>query len=284
MNEENLNQIPTEVIELNGSKPGPTSMVLGGVHGNETCGVEALNKILPDLKIEAGRVIFAYANPKAIEQKVRLTETNLNRMFISENQLSNEQKNSYEFKRAQYLKPYLEQSDALLDIHASSNPESQPFIICEKNSKRITDYLPIEKVVYGFDDVEPGGTDYYMNKIGKIGICVECGYMGEKKSTETAIESIITFLQIQGHILGSPKKTLQVYFKMYQLYKSKTAEFRLEKKFKDFEQLLPEQIIGYDGNYPVKSEKESIILFAKNSTTLGQEIFLLGEHKKNPDT
>ncbi len=35
-----------QIIELNGKEKGPTNMILVGVHGNEKCGVEALEKIL----------------------------------------------------------------------------------------------------------------------------------------------------------------------------------------------------------------------------------------------
>lgn len=267
-----------EVIELKGSNPGQTSIILVGVHGNEICGVEAMDQILPNLKIETGKVLIAYANPKAIEQKVRFTETNLNRMFLPESEISEEDKNSYEYSRAQYLKRFLSQADALLDVHASSNTKSIPFIICERNSKKITDSLPIETVVYGFDAVEPGGTDYYMNSIGKIGVCVECGNMEDPKSTENAIESIYTFLKIQGHISGeTPTPVEQKLIQMYYLHKAKTDNFTLAKPFDDFESLTAEQFIAHDGDEEIKTDRESIIIFAKNSTEIGREVFLLGE-------
>src|ERR1700674_4153678 len=111
-----------EVIELIGKEKGSTSMILVGVHGDEKCGVEAINKILPNLQIEKGRVLIAYGNPRAIELNIRFTEANLNRMFKSNDHLSESDKKSYEYKRAQFLKKYLDQADALLDVHASFTP------------------------------------------------------------------------------------------------------------------------------------------------------------------
>ncbi|MEI6479932.1 MAG: succinylglutamate desuccinylase/aspartoacylase family protein [bacterium] len=267
------------VIELVGREPGPTSMILVGVHGNEKCGVEALNKILSKLEIQKGKAFFAYGNPQSIDQNVRYTEANLNRMFKSDELLSEKEKESYEYSRAQFLKKYLDQADVLLDIHASYTPASQRFIICEPNSKEIVKYLPFSLIVSGFDQVEPGGTDYYMNSIGKIGICVECGYLGDQKSTEIAEESIYTFLRAREHVSGERQIYTQNYIQMYSIYITKN-NFKLTKEFSDFEEINLGQVIGTDGKEEVRAQKDSIILFARNVETGGEEAFLLGEKKK----
>ena len=267
------------IIELMGKEPGPTSIILVGVHGNEKCGVEALNKILPNLEIQKGKVFFAYGNPKAIDQNVRYTEANLNRMFKPEETLSEKEKGNYEYSRAQFLKKYLDQSDVLLDIHASFTPTSQRFVICELNSKDIVKYLPFNLIVSGFDQIEPGGTDYYMNSIGKIGICVECGYLGDQKSVAIAEESIFTFLRARGHIAGEKQLFNQDYVQMYSIYITKN-NFKLAKEFSDFEEIKSGQLIGLDGQEKIQAQKDSVILFAINVEVGGEEAFLLGEKKK----
>ena len=175
---------------LKGKRKGPTSIIIGGIHGNETCGVNAVKKIFSTLKIDAGKVIIAFGNPKAIIKKLRFVESNLNRLFRPSKQLSKKEKSSYEYSRMLFLKKYLKQSDFLLDIHASFTPKSRRFIICENNANKIIKYLPFNLVVNGFDAVQPGGTDYHMNKIGKIGICVECGYKDDPKSNFIAEKAI----------------------------------------------------------------------------------------------
>lgn len=175
-----------DIIELTGSQSGPTSLILAGVHGDEVCGVEAFNRLLPGLRIERGRVWCIYANPRAIAASVRFTEANLNRMFKDTAALTAAERASYEYDRAQVLKSYFSQADALLDLHASYTPVSRRFVICEPNAAGIFEYLPADLVVSGFDAIEPGGTDYYMNRIGKTGICLECGYLGDPQSTDIA--------------------------------------------------------------------------------------------------
>src|SRR3989344_347309 len=270
-----------EITKLIGREKGTTSIVLVGVHGDEKCGVEALEKILPNLEIERGAVLFGYGNPRVIEASKRYLDTNLNRMFNADEKLTKEEKESYEYQRAQFLKTYLNKAEALLDIHASRTSTSKPFVICEANAKGVIEYLPVERVVSGFDQIEPGGTDYYMNSIGKIGICIECGFFGNPQSEQIAEKSIYAFLKARGHIANDLVPQKQSYIRMYDLYKTKTNKFILAKLFDDFEGISKGQVIGVDGNQEVKTKKTAVILFARNREKLGEEAFLLGENKNS---
>lgn len=270
-----------EPIKLEGKISGPTSIILAGVHGDEKCGIEALNNLLPSLEIESGTVYICYGNPRAMEQNVRFTEANLNRMFKPDDFISKEEKTSYEYNRAKVLKTYLNKAEVLLDIHASYIPYSKPFIICESSAYDLAKYLPFDLIVSGFDSVEPGGTDYYMNSIGKVGICIECGYLGDEHATAVAEKSILAFLKARGHMSpGKLEVTDQSLIKMYELYYTKTDSFELAKDFKDFDEIVTDQLIGVDGREDVRAKKESIILFARNRDKAGEEAFLLGEYNK----
>lgn len=268
-----------DIIELVGTEPGPTSMILVGVHGNEKCGIDAVNKLFPSLKIQAGRVLIGYGNPKAIKENVRFTDANLNRLFKSEKMLSEKEKTSYEYSRANFLKSYLNQADALLDIHASLTPESRRFIICEKNAENIVKYLPFSLRVSGFDDVEPGGTDYYMNQLGKIGICVECGYFNDSNSIETAEKTIEDFLVAQGHVAGTSKLYEQSRLQIQGIYLTKSDSFALTRPFKDFEELSENDLVGVDGDSEVRMPIDGSILFARNRNKINEEAFLYGQYK-----
>lgn len=269
------------IKKIIGKKNGSTSIILAGVHGNEKCGVEAFKKILQDIQIDRGQVFFVYGNPKAIEENKRFIEANLNRMFKNENLFSKYEMESYEYGRAQFLKNYLNQADALLDIHASLTPNSTPFVICEPNAKTIAKYLPVNLIVSGFDKIEPGGTDYYMNSLGKIGMCVECGYNNDPSSSEIAEKAIFAFLKIRGHLFNDLMPQKKSYLKIHTSYTTKTNDFNLSKSFADFEEVSAGQIIGIDGDQTVSTQKNAIILFARNRKKIGDEAFLLGEKKNS---
>jgi succinylglutamate desuccinylase len=268
-----------KIFEILGKEKGPTSIILAGTHGDEVCGVQIFEKILPLLKIEKGRVLFGFGNPLAIEKGERFVEANLNRMFKEKSLLSEKEKSSYEYRRAQFLKKYLDQADALLDVHASFVAESEAFIICERHSLKIANYLPFDTVLSGLDELQPGGTDYYMNKIGGFGICVECGFLGDPFSAQRAEKSIFSFLIARGHIGGvlDPCAKSRI-LKAYKLYFTKTNKFRLAKPFKDFETIAAGRVIGADGEEEIRAQKDSIILFARDRNQSNDEAFLLAEN------
>lgn len=238
-----------------------------------------MEKILTNLKIENGRVFLGYGNPRAIKGSQRFTEANLNRMFKKDDLLLDNEKKSYEYRRAQFLKRYLNKAEALLDIHASHTPTSKPFIICERNAEKITKYLPIDLIVSGFEKVQPGATDGYMDSIGKIGICVECGYLGNPKSTKIAEEIFFAFLKAREHVTNNQTLTKKVYIQINSLYITKTDNFTLSKSFDDFERISKGQVIGIDEEERVVVKRDSIITFARNRKQIGEEAFLLGKER-----
>ena len=272
-----------DIIEIIGANPGTTSIIIAGIHGDERGGIDAFEEIIPNLKIENGRVIFMYGNPEAIKLNKRFTEANLNRMFNEDSAILDEQKNSYEYKRAQCIKKYLDQADVLLDIHSSFTPKSRPFVIAEQNSSEVTKFLPFDLIVSGFDAIEPGGTDYYMNSKGKIGICIECGYLDDPKTKNIAKESILTFLKIQGHMQNEDvlSQSNQSFVQIDTLYHTKTDNFILSKEFEDFEEITTGQILATDGQTQITATKNGVILFARNRSSINDEGFLSGEYKKN---
>ncbi|MEK7158021.1 MAG: succinylglutamate desuccinylase/aspartoacylase family protein [Patescibacteria group bacterium] len=272
-----------KIVQLRGKKTGSTSIILAGVHGDERCGVEALTALLPTLTIAAGRVLFGYGNPFAIQANRRFMEADLNRMFQSNAALIEAQIASSEYRRAQFLKPVLQQADALLDLHASFTPQSTPFVICEANAAGIAEFLPPERIVSGFDRVEPGGTDNYMNQLGKIGICVECGFLGDPESTRVAKESVLAFLDARGHFGGEriPRQTRKSYVHMTELYRTTTDHFTLSRPFEDFEKLRKGEHIGRDGAKAIRAKSAGVILFARNRNQAGSEGFLFGETKNS---
>ena len=270
--------IPETPIIIQGPEKGPNICIIGGVHGDETCGIEALT-YLSTLTLRKGTLTLLYGNPKAIELRVRATESNLNRMFVPPELLSEKERSSYEFSRAQYIKNILRTSDILLDIHASTTPLSTPFIICEKNGEKIVKYFPFPRRCYGFDSIQPGGTDYYMNRMGKIGICIECGYLGNPEGVKFAIESAETLLSLYGMLEENvPQKIYpQQVIQMEEMYLAQSSSFTLAESFSDFALLKKGALIGEDGKRPIMSKKESLILFPQNTTRIGAECYLLGK-------
>ncbi len=258
---------------IDSQKPGPTITIIAGTHGDEICGVKAFKKVIPNIQLKKGKVYFILGNLKAIKLNKRQYQTNLNRLYKDDSLIDIKTKKCYEYKRSREIIPYLNESDALLDIHSSMNKNSTPFAICEKNIVKIAKVLPVKTIATGFNAMEPGGTDGYMFSKGKIGICIECGNHISDLSNYNAIESIYKFLNYFGMVDIPKTKTVNVYF----IYKTKN-NFKPIKCFRDFESIKKGSLIGYDGGKKIIAKKDSFILFPVKRTKPNKEAFILGSN------
>ncbi len=271
-----------EYFVIEGGKPGPISVIMAGVHGNEPCGVKAVDKILSILKqkIIKGKVIFLLGNPLALKEEKRFVDANLNRMFKSIPKY--DEKFSYEYHRAKFLMSVLDQADALLDLHSTRNP-SKPYAFVERlnqGNKLVLSNLPVEisKVVFAANDFHPGCSEGYMYQNGKIGICVECGQHEDPSSVRVAETSILTFLNSRGHFIGEPKLKdyAREFFCFSEIYFTK-VNFTPKKVFPDFTYVKKGTIIGIDGNEKVKAQKNSYVLFVVAHNEPNKEAFVLAD-------
>jgi len=268
------------VTKIVGTKEGKTIGVLVGVHGNEVCGPKALEQLLPALTIDLGTVYFIYGNPRALDQNARQTEMNLNRAFKATELLNEKDQTSYEHKRALELMGVLKQCEVLFDIHSSSTKNATPFIICEPHSFDIAKQLPVPILSYGWDALEPGGTDHYMNTLGKKGICIECGYHLDNASVEKAQESILQFLSVMGAIHGPVQSEFfdQRIIHVYSTYHTK-VNFTPIREFADFEVVKAQEEIGTDGETMITADEESVIIFPRKLDVSNKEAFILGKEE-----
>ncbi|PIR06552.1 MAG: hypothetical protein COV55_03430 [Candidatus Komeilibacteria bacterium CG11_big_fil_rev_8_21_14_0_20_36_20] len=255
---------------------------MAGVHGDEPCRVEALREILKlidDKKIiiHRGTVHIIFAHLPAIARDLRHIEMNLNRAFRPDNLLSNLELASYERKRALELMPYLQKNNALLDIHSSSSKKSIPFIICEPHSFDLAGQLPFPIISHGWDEIEKGGTDYYVNRQGGKGLCIEGGYHYDPQASGRALNAAKIFLSLLLSTAPSypAKQQWQRIIHANFIYVTK-INFKLTQNFADFQPIKAGQLIGYDGDKEVRAQEDGVIIFAHNRTGPKKEAFILG--------
>lgn len=272
-----------EPVVLQGPNPGKSLLIIVGVHGNESCGLKAVDFLLPTLSLESGSVTFVVGNPKAVLQNKRFIEANLNRLFREDQLLSKEERSSREYVQSRKLMELMKTSDALLDIHSSGTKNAIPFAICEPHSFEIAKHLPVEIISSGWDLLEPGGTDYFMNRLNKIGICVECGHHDDQVSVERATKSILIFLQSFGsishtpHEIGEAKKEMSLVH-VSSIYKTKT-DFHPAKVFSDFEQVKTGEIIGNDGQDQIRAQGDGKVIFVRERVNPNEEAFIFASDK-----
>lgn len=274
------------ILTFYGQKPGKTIAIFAGVHGNEIGGILALRQLITELESEAfqlkaGKLHLVFANLQAIARGTRFVDMNMNRAFYTTPDDPLEAMDlPYERDRALVLQEFLDDSDALLDLH-STDHESSPFIICETHSFEVAKKLPFRIVSTGWDAVHAGSTDAYMNMQGKVGVCVECGKHDDDDAKRQARQSIEIFLTHFGLIerdnLPAPVDQRRIHAR--EIYKAKEI-FRLTPECTDlpeFARLKAGTIIGHDGEEPVIVEQDSILIFPKDGAANGAEAFVLGD-------
>lgn len=318
----NLNKIPLENLEaitpslpgksyiwqLDGGKPGSTVSIVGAMHGNEFVGVHVAEQVLKLASdgIHAGILNVMIGNPAAYEysaEGVRFIRENggkdMNRLF-------GEGSNDCEAKkRVELMKPFLAQSDLMLDIHSTLNPSDLMLIIPEMKHK-FADVIPelgIERVLTGPGLQHPSGqkieSDTYVAGKGGLGITVEAGWQDTidvEKITDGVLKALVKMgIFSADQMSGLARKSKKLGFKdlkianIYQQVFAGADGFDfLGGKFGYLEPAPKGMHIGDEINgevrKPVILKKDSRILFQKSSENImpGNQVCYLAEAEDEP--
>jgi succinylglutamate desuccinylase len=263
--------------KIKGEKPGKIVVIMAGVHGNEVGGIKALKRAIKEIKINSGNVYYILGNLRAISKNVRQIESNLNRSF-TDARLKNPK--TYEEKRAKELATYLDEADAILDLHSSRNKSSVPFAIFGPKSLNVAKKLDFDLITTGWDEIEPGSTNYYLNEKGRVAITVETGQHLDEASSKRAFKSIQTFLNLMGltdeKVKMNDKKQKRIDVNYIYITKN---NLKIVKNFNDFEKIKKGDLIGMDGHEKIYSVQDGIIVFAHDIDKSGEEGFVLGRER-----
>lgn len=171
--------------------PGPKIVIMGGVHGNEPVGVDAIIEIQKDLTgLKRGEVTFILGNPQAYLQDIRFISSNLNRCFIANFP------NDYEGYRAKEITKFLKQykPEYLLDLHSVSIGDTKMEI--HKNLKSVNkELLNPDFMQIVLTEKATRGSTIQLKFIPKS-MGVECGNHTSKKGLNVGIFKIKELLNV----------------------------------------------------------------------------------------
>ena len=276
-------------------KDGPRLLVMGAIHGDETCGPQAINAVISkidtnEIHLERGSVIFIpVANPEAYKRGVRYVDSNLNRDVVR-----TENPQRYEQKLANELIGFLDQCDVLLDIH-SYHAGGKPFAVINDSAQRYLNFascLNASWVISGWtkaylanapkDQVRSptehiGTTEYVYNR-GAIDVTLECGQHLDPESPKVAYEGIIRALEYLG-ITGKsglpPAQTPQIADMDSVFYSDGDGQFVKTCKHLDF---IPAgaTVAKRKNQTSIVAEKDGVIIMPRPDAPRGDEWFYLG--------
>ena len=220
-----------------GLQPGPRLIVLGAVHGNETCGTTALRGVIEAfdqgrLTLRRGQLtLVPVTNALAHARHAREGERNLNRKLVPP-----AIPQDFEDRVARVLCPLLQAHEVLLDLH-SFHTGGEPFVMVgprdnhgtlepfahEQAEVALAVSLGPRLIVEGWLDTyargvarrrahpvtlaqtapDPQygvGTTEYMRACGGYGVTLECGQHDDPRAPEVARRALLRALRLLGMV------------------------------------------------------------------------------------
>ncbi len=221
---------PFKSVRYAGCGAGARLIVLGAVHGNESCGTRAIERVMGELdrgtlRLVAGSVSFVpVTNALAYAHGRRAGDRNLNRALQP-----TESPREFEDHVANWLCPLLAEHEVLLDLH-SFQGGGEPFVMVgpqdndgpleafaqATREEALVRCLGVRRAVDGWLDTYAAGvaarrraaaaegradtlqtdtrygvgTTEYMRSVGGCALTLECGAHDDPRSVEAAYRAI----------------------------------------------------------------------------------------------
>jgi predicted deacylase len=298
---------------------GPRLIVLGAVHGNETCGTRAIERVLAELDsgalhIERGLLtLVPVANPLAYAKGERRGERNLNRRLLPTDAPA-----EFEDRVANLLCPWLGAHDVLLDLHSFSSP-GRPFVMRGPIDNagalepfahataegRLAAHLGPTRIVEGWmsayaqgaarrrerglaEDADPSygvGTTEYMRSQGGYAVTLECGQHDDLTAPEVghrAIRQAIALLGLADIALAAPAAEFER-LRLTEVVDREHQADRFVRPWRSFDAVHAGEHVGerHDGT-PVVARADGHIVFPDDSALPGHEWFYFAETSGRP--
>ena len=209
---------PERVLaRLGGDQPGPTVIVVAGIHGNEPAGLEAVARVVARLERERpeirGSLVALAGNLAALRENTRFVDEDLNRRWTP-GSVALLRGGGGESPPAAEDREQLELLDALqdavdgaagplyfLDLHTSS-AEGPPFLTVGDTlyNRRFAARFPLP-LILGLEEQVDGALLEYLNNLGFVTLGVEAGHH-ESGSSVDRLEAVLWLALVHAGLFG----------------------------------------------------------------------------------
>jgi succinylglutamate desuccinylase len=305
---------PERIIgKYQGSAKGPMMIVLGGIHGNEHAGVQAIEIVSRMLEIEPdinqdfefhGTFLGLRGNLQALSRRVRFIDKDLNRSLTpgavsqilqkSKETLHSEDREIHEListiqNEIAAVEP---RKIVVLDLHTTS-ASGGIFVLTshEKESIRIGIEMHAP-VITGFGDQVKGTTMEYFAREqfhrDIVTVVFESGRHDEPLSVNRAIAGIINCMRTIGcvpaahvenrhdHLLQEYSRDLPKVAKLIDRYRViNGTDFEMMPDYTNFEPVRKGQILAYTNGHPVRAGKDGLLLMPRYQEQSDDGFFII---------
>lgn len=267
------------VLHFDSVRPGPHVMLVAATHGNELCGVIALDRLLRDaIRPIRGSLTFCFANHAAYRRfdpcnpvLSRFVDEDLNRVWGLD--VLDGPGRSLERQRARELRPLVDTADLLLDIHSMQTASEALLLAGPLTKGRALASAVSTPVQVVSDRGHAGGVrlrDYGAfadPDSPRNALLVECGQHWDHASADVALETAAHFLLQAGAVAADavraylrPNPPGQRFIEVTDAVTVR-RHFRFVRHFASME-IIPEAgtLLGHDDGEPVLTPYDNCIL------------------------
>jgi succinylglutamate desuccinylase len=265
--------------KIEGTKPGPTVVFFGGIHGNETSGVFALKDALAGINntYVSGTIYGIAGSLTALKAHKRYIEDDLNRLWTKQqiqNILSKAHVNEDEAELVELntiLNEILEKHKPpfyFVDLHTTSS-KTLPFITINDAliNRKFSEQFPVP-IVLGIEEYLNGPLLSYINQLGYVSLGFESGQHDDFVAITNSIafvyltlvysgvlkqEAVINFSKYYEQLKQQSNNTKQVFEVVYLHKIQKNERFKMLNGFKSFETIKKGTLLAISNTKEIES-------------------------------
>ncbi|MEO9569883.1 MAG: succinylglutamate desuccinylase/aspartoacylase family protein [Polaribacter sp.] len=222
---------------ISGTKESPTVIAIGGIHGNERAGLNALSQVFNNIEKEnipfKGNFYGIAGNINAILKNIRFKNVDLNRIWTKQEVQKLYNGYDLEVEYQEQYEIYIIIRDILkwekgpfyfIDLHTTS-ADTQPFITISDslNNRKFSSNFTIPTIL-GIEEFLDGPLLTYINEFGHIALGFEAGQHDKKES----VDNTVAFLWLA---LVAAKCVKKKEIKNYSFYKKSLSFFNEQQEF-----------------------------------------------------
>jgi predicted deacylase len=278
-------------ISVSAALPRPHLAIVGAVHGNEHCGLFAIERLARELEsgalaLVAGTLFLVHGNPDATRERRRHTRSgvDLNRAFdfrfVEELAPALWER---EHHRALELRPLFDSVDAVLDLHSTTAP-TPAFAIASRvpASEPFARALGLAYLTLGWDGPGLLGDQVLLAQLTRRerpGVAVECGQHDDEAAPEVAYQCAVRALSYFGLTSPVPSgpevrpRTLMIRAAVKRL----SASFRFERPLLGMQALAAGDVIGHGDHLLLTVRNPCYAVMPNDDVPVGDDMLYIGE-------
>ncbi|MBK9527155.1 MAG: succinylglutamate desuccinylase/aspartoacylase family protein [Acidobacteria bacterium] len=287
------------IAAFSGDPAGPTLIVVGSLHGNESAGAVALSEMAENVATIQdslkGRVYFLAGNTRALSRGVRFVDADLNRHWTPGNMSGSSANLSEDIELAEIV----QQLDGILitamdevfvlDLHSTSADGLHFATVGDTlRNRAFAQKFPVT-ILLGIEEQLEGTMLEYLNNAGAVTLGFEGGQHESDRTVENHKAMVWLAMFNAGIIGASAIPDLDKYREHLATgeYDSHIFEirirhaisnndsFRMQPGFKNFDPIHRGDLLGNDKSGPVTATESGVIMMPLYQT-LGEDGFFIG--------